>query len=436
MEQPGAYAEGQTIGTTSLCVVRRLDGNRGRMAQVYLATRTARTGTPPVVVKIANVYDRHGRLRSAMLHSEAKYLAELSHPSIVRLLPALDEVAKPGSYTGETSEGGYAYLVLEHLTGGSLSELLERRRGLSACEAVAIAYALASALDYVHARGLVHLDIAPHNILLRTAPGNAALPEAVLIDFGSACRVGRQTFALHETFYASAYLPPEVLAAASTGDIAVEPKIDVYALGAVLFTMLVGEPPFEVADQRALHDAIQRGIYPSLAERWQPESNAIAPELQQRLDSMVRLAMHLEPARRCDAAWMARELYEIGYHLGLWPAASTNTGGEKSGRQRSLLIALVALGLLVFGAGFGSGVLTGSALATTRTTPPPIATPAATSTATGTATPITSPTSSAAPTLAPTNSPTSTPAATATNTPLPTATTRAPTATPAPTTPP
>jgi len=421
MKQSDAYATGQTIRATNLRVVRRLDGNRESRVQVYLAARPAPPDAPPVVVKLASGYDRHGRPYTASLHNEAIYLRKLSHPHVVRLLPALDDEAKPGSYAGRTQEGGCACLVLEHLTGGSLSELLHRRRRLSGGEAVAIGYALASALDDLHAHRLVHLDVAPHNVLFRTRLKKADLPDAVLIDFGSACPIGRQTFTMHETFSASAYLPPEVLAAASAGVIDVQPKIDVYALGAVLYTMLVGEPPFVAKERRALQDAIMRGVFPPLAERWQPDRSAISPALQQRLDGLVRSAMHLEPESRCDAAWIALELYEIGFHLGIWPVVDTHTNRNNHGGQRSLLVVLLALGLLVFGAGFGAGVLAGNVLPPITATPALIAT--ATATATDTSTPSPTPTNSATPTATPTNSATPTAAATATST------VRAPTAT-------
>jgi serine/threonine-protein kinase len=422
--------------------MRRLDGNRGRMAQVYLAARTAQPDAAPVVVKIANVYDQYGQLHPDALRREADYLAELCHPTIVRLLPASDAATSAGSYVGETQADGYAYLVLEHLAGGSLSELLQRRgRALSGGEAVVIAYALAMALDYVHAHGLVHMDIAPHNILLRTPPDETRLPDAALIDFGSACRIGRQTFTLHETFYDSTYLAPEVLAAANDGVIDVRPKIDIYALGAVLYTMLAGEPPFVDKDPRALQAAILRGAYRPLAERWKSERSAIPPALQQRLDELVRAAMHTDPARRCDAAFMARQLCAIGFHLGIWPAAQTRAGGERNGGvQRSLLAALVALGVLLFGAGVGAGFLAGGLPSIPTVTPAPTTAPTVRLTATSTSTPIPTPTSAPTPTALPTSTLAPTASATAASTPTatsaPTATVRAPTATPAATTPP
>lgn len=433
--QPNAYSKGEQIGSTGLRVIRRLDDNEGQMAQVNLVERTAQPDSPHVVVKIANVYDHRGVPYTDALHNEAACLAALHHPNIVRMLPISELSAKPSAYLGETHVGGYPYLMLEHLAGGSLTQLLRQQsHGLPCGVAVAIAYAIATALDYMHARGLVHMDVSPRNILLRTTLDKFRLPDAVLIDFGSARRTGRQQM-FTMTFNPSAYLPPEILEAASKDGITVRPTIDVYALGAVLYTLLVGEPPFVGKDQSTLQNAIQQGAYRPLGERWRSQTDVVPPLLQQRLDNLIGFAMHREAERRCDAAYMAQQLHEIGFHLGIWPAAKTSTGGEKNGGwRRALLVALVTLGVLLFGSGFGVGFLAGVASPTATPTPPPAVTPTEMATATSTLTPIPTSTHSVTPTAPPTSTPTPTASSTATSTP--TETVRSPTATPVPATPP
>lgn len=425
--QPNAYSEGEQIGSTGLRVIRRIDDNEAQMAQVYLVARGAQPDASQVVVKIASVYDHRGAPYTDALRNEAACLAVLHHPNIVRLLPISDPTAKPTGYLGETHVGGYPYLTLEHLGGGSLTQLLSQRsRGASCDVAIAVTYAIATALNYMHAHGLVHMDISPRNILLRTTLDKSRLPDAVLIDFGGAQRTGRrQMFTM--AFDPSAYLPPEILEAASKDAVTVHPAIDVYALGAVLYTLLIGEPPFPDKDQGKLQNAIRQGAYRPLAERWRSQKDVVSPVLLQRLDELIRFAMHREAERRCDAGYMAQQLYEIGFHLGLWPAAKTSTEGEKNGGwRRSLLVALVALGVLLFGFGFGIGFLAGVASPTATPTPPPAATPTEMATATSTLTPIPTSTNSATPTAPPTSTPTTSSTATST----PTETLRSPTATP------
>jgi serine/threonine-protein kinase len=123
------------------------------------------------------------------------------------------------------------------ISGGSLRDRLRREHQLSIDEALRIASEVARALEYAHAQHVVHRDIKPENILL-TSGG-----DALVADFGLARAMGADQEHLTNTGLAvgtPAYMSPEQ----GSGDRVVDLRTDVYSLGAVLYEMLAGEPPF------------------------------------------------------------------------------------------------------------------------------------------------------------------------------------------------
>src|SRR5262249_28845928 len=129
---------------------------------------------------------------------------------------------------------GLPFLVLEFCAGGSLHRKLNGKP-LPAAEAARLAEALARALEAAHQKQIVHRDLKPHNILLTEAG------EPKISDFGLAKRLdaagtGTATGAVVGT---PSYMAPEQAAQQPVG-----PAADVYALGAVLYEMLTGRPPF------------------------------------------------------------------------------------------------------------------------------------------------------------------------------------------------
>jgi Tol biopolymer transport system component/predicted Ser/Thr protein kinase len=156
---------------------------------------------------------------------EIKTTANLQHPHI---LPLHD--------SGEAE--GLVYYVMPYVEGESLRERLTREKQLPIDETVRIATEVASALDYAHRHGVVHRDIKPENILLHEG-------RALVADFGIALAASRTDGAtrLTETGLSlgtPAYMAPEQ----AMGERNLTPKADVYALGCVVYEMLVGEPPF------------------------------------------------------------------------------------------------------------------------------------------------------------------------------------------------
>ncbi|WP_424189145.1 serine/threonine-protein kinase [Actinokineospora sp. G85] len=211
----------------------------GGMADVHRAVdvRLSR----PVAVKL--FHPKADGATIARLETEARLLAGLSHPGLVRLYDI-------------GSADGRPYLVMQLVNGSTLRAHMDR--GVLPADSVArIGMRLADALAYVHSRDIVHRDMKPSNVLV---DGDGA---CFLADFGIARAMGteRLTSAGH-CVGTAAYLAPEQVRGAETG-----PAGDVYSLGLVLLEALTGEPEFTGPDIEA---AIARLSRSPRVPKWLP----------------------------------------------------------------------------------------------------------------------------------------------------------------------
>ena len=172
--------------------------------------------------------------------AEIKLTANLQHPHI---LPLFDS----GEVVVDNPEGAQRYLfyVMPFVEGESLRARLNREKQLPVAEAVRIAVEVASALDYAHRHGVVHRDIKPENILLHDG-------QALVADFGIALAAskagGNRMTETGMSLGTPHYMSPEQ----AMGEREITARSDVYALGAVLYEMLTGEPPFTGATAQAV----------------------------------------------------------------------------------------------------------------------------------------------------------------------------------------
>ncbi len=202
----------------------------GGMATVYLAHDVRHDRK--VALKVLRP-ELSAILGAERFVNEIRTTANLQHPNI---LPLHD--------SGEVD--GLVFYVMPYVEGESLRDRLERERPLPVDEAVEIATEIASALDYAHRHGVIHRDIKPENILLHDG-------RALVADFGIALAASRTDGAtrLTETGLSlgtPAYMSPEQ----AMGERQITAKADVYALGCVLYEMLVGEPPFTGPNAQAV----------------------------------------------------------------------------------------------------------------------------------------------------------------------------------------
>lgn len=291
-------------------VVREL--GRGGMGVVFLARDVALDRSvaikllPPALAAEPGFRDRFLR--------EARMAASLAHPNIVPIhaVEATDHVV---------------FFVMAYVDGESLGDRIRRRGALPAAEVMRLVQEVAFALSHAHARGIVHRDIKPDNVLLDKESGRA-----MVTDFGIA-RAVTQTPAGGVPAGTPHYLSPEV-ARGEPGD----ERSDLYALGSLAFFALTGRHPFESATVPALllrqateaappvgtlvpaaparfTAAIDRCLARDPAERWQ-SADAVAAEL----DRARARTTHIPPEVR---AWV-REVVPAGNDvaLGLTGAAS------------------------------------------------------------------------------------------------------------------
>ncbi len=202
---------------------------QGGMATVYLA-EDLKHGRR-VAIKVLHP-ELSAVLGGERFLGEIKVTANLQHPHILGLIDS-----------GEAD--GLLYYVMPYVTGESLRARLQRERQLPVEDALRIAREVASALDYAHRQGVVHRDIKPENILLQDGA-------ALVADFGIALAVhqagGNRMTQTGMSLGTPAYMSPEQ----AMGEREIGPRSDVYALGAMAYEMLAGEPPFTGPNSQAI----------------------------------------------------------------------------------------------------------------------------------------------------------------------------------------
>jgi len=246
--------------------------------------------------------------------AEIKTTANLQHPHI---LPLFD--------SGEADS--FLFYVMPYVEGESLRERLDREHQLPVEEAVKIASDVAEALQAAHDQGVIHRDVKPANILLSKG-------RPLVSDFGIALALGAAGAGrLTETGLSLGtphYMSPEQ----ATGDLSVGAATDIYALGCVLYEMLVGEPPYTGGTPQAILGKIIQA---------EPASATKARRsVPAHVDAAIRKSLEKIPADRFTGAHaLVRALGDSGFTHGASAAGVGAVAGGSAGR-RALPWALAA----------------------------------------------------------------------------------------------
>src|SRR4051812_36673871 len=175
---------------------------------------------------------------------EARTLAGLAHPGIVTVIDRGEHDGRP-------------FIVFEHVPGRDLRAVIAEHGRLEPALALAVCRQVAGALSYAHARGVIHRDVKPHNVLL-TDDGHAKLTDfgiARILDEPSLTATGR-------VLGTGEYLAPEQAAGG-----ALDARADIYALGVMLFHCLTGQTPYSGGSFVELAEQHLRSPVPLAAER-------------------------------------------------------------------------------------------------------------------------------------------------------------------------
>ena len=247
----------------------------GGMATVYLAHDTDLERA--VAVKVLGEPLALDAAFVERFRREARTAAQLSHPNIVQVYD-----------TGE--EDGRIFIVMEYVEGEGLDAVLRREGRLAPERARELGIQVCSALHYAHGKGVVHRDVKPGNLILRT---DGVVKVA---DFGIA-RPAQATQLTDEgtVLGTAAYLPPEI----ARGERATE-RSDIYSLGAVLYELFTGGPPYRIETLAQLASQDDQVVTPV---------RDVAPDVPPEAEAAVMRALARDPRHRQEsAAEVAAEL--------------------------------------------------------------------------------------------------------------------------------
>jgi beta-lactam-binding protein with PASTA domain/tRNA A-37 threonylcarbamoyl transferase component Bud32 len=270
---------------------------RGGMATVYVATdlRLERR----IALKVMHAHLSDDSAFQSRFIQEARAAARLADPHVVNVFD-------------QGQDGELAYLVMEYLPGITLRELLREQKRLTIPQTITIMDAILAGLAAAHRAGIVHRDVKPENVLL------AEDGRIKIGDFGLARATTANTATGQQLLGTIAYLAPELVTRGTA-----DARSDIYALGIMLYEMLVGEQPYK--GEQPMQIAFQH------ATESVPRPSVRNPAVPEQLDELVLWATEKSPDERPDdAQQMLDRLREIERELGVTPTAARATAPQHS----------------------------------------------------------------------------------------------------------
>jgi serine/threonine protein kinase len=274
---------------------------KGQMAGVYKAVHN--TGQV-VALKVLSASKARNPHLLGRFQREARLLTQLDHPNIVRAFQL-------ASTAGENGGPGVHYIVMEHLEGETLDEVLGRRKKLTPAEAARLVTQALRGLQHLHEKRMVHRDLKPANLMLVPAgpakQDSTAAATLKILDIG----LGREMFDdesvstqdLHLTAEGALVGTPDYLAPEQARDArGADVRADIYSLGCVLYACLAGRPPF--VEKNVMTTMVKHATEPP------PPIAQFAPGTPPGLQAVLAKMLEKDPANRyqtpADAALALR----------------------------------------------------------------------------------------------------------------------------------
>lgn len=210
-----------------------------------------------------------GRYSERFFAAEAALVGRLNHPNVVQIFDAVPDPVSP-------------YLVMEYVDGSTLRPFCRADQLLSLELIVEIGFKCAMALGYVSRQGLIHRDVKPANLLAVLT--NGSITDVKISDFGSALNLASDVTQVYRVG-SLAYMSPEQLDGG-----ALDARADMYSLGAVLYHLIAGRPPFDAQMQSAMMQQIYHVRPNPLGQ--------LRDGVSEGLDAMIQKALAKNPADR------------------------------------------------------------------------------------------------------------------------------------------
>jgi serine/threonine protein kinase len=209
------------------------------------------------------------RFSERFFAAEAALVGRLNHPNLVQIFDAVPDPVSP-------------YLVMEYVAGSTLRPFCRADQLLSLELIVEIGFKCAMALGYVYRQGLIHRDVKPANLL--AVLNNGSITDVKISDFGSVLNLASDVTQIYRVG-SLAYMSPEQLDGGT-----LDCRADMYSLGAVLYHLIAGRPPFDAQVQSAMMHQIYHVQPASLA--------ALRDGVSPGLDAMIQRALAKDPSQR------------------------------------------------------------------------------------------------------------------------------------------
>jgi serine/threonine protein kinase len=271
---PNAPPPHPLLGTTvrgTYRILRTLD--QGGMGMVFEAEHVRLKRR--IAVKVLAQHLAKDAHALARFNREAEIISQLQHPHVVQVTDF------------DTTEAGEPYLVMELLSGESLSARLERERCLAIVDAVSLAHQVSSGLAAAHAANIVHRDLKPANIFLTQVAGQGTLVK--LLDFGISKRAGagKGLTGEYDILGTPDYMAPEQALGKTAS---VDHRGDQYALAVITYEMLAGRTPFAGED---VMDVLRQVISAD-----PPPIEQLAPHVSSDIGDVLRRGLSKDPEHR------------------------------------------------------------------------------------------------------------------------------------------